>query len=436
VRVASHTVDDAPGRFLSFVSSGLAAHGQREIIVTLLRRSDEVVAALPQPLLDYFVQVHAFAEKGRLVGPGAWTEFGTDFLAAGIRGVAYADAPQIKDVEIPMNALAGILLTSSEMRVVKTCGVFRVLSRLGEARRYYPFPFWCDRDRQSVVPEGVEEASLLARVRSFRAAGASVLLEQDQNCLKLLVVTTGSSDLKGKLDQVPPNQAMAILTEPAPEADGWFFWRPGQKERGAITPPGSRGARLTGFHLIIAPGVEVDGVTPHEDGFALTLRAESWTRFKEALERRGRFEITPPANGLRFELVWIQTEYRNPVDGQVFHSGGWREYGPVGDGKGGASVRLLTSQNEIQTAVGVEPLTTYCKAILTVAEQSLRPVGIRRTIYFQFELAPGSPPSLKTACDPAGVVPEDVLKQMMALSAPVARGVVAFQVVVEQGSDA
>lgn len=72
VTVFSHPIANVPGAFWSFVSHGLQIHGQREIVVTLLRRKDEPEAALPRAVVSFFATVHGLAQRGQLVRAGEW----------------------------------------------------------------------------------------------------------------------------------------------------------------------------------------------------------------------------------------------------------------------------------------------------------------------------------------------------------------------------
>src|SRR5688572_7681786 len=79
----------------SFVSDGLRAHGQAEIVLTLRRPRDKRDASILQNLPQMFGHFAQFADKGAIVRLGGQTEFGpTGFLGhARVRGLRYV-APQ------------------------------------------------------------------------------------------------------------------------------------------------------------------------------------------------------------------------------------------------------------------------------------------------------------------------------------------------------
>jgi hypothetical protein len=406
VNVFSHSIANVAGAFWSFVTDGLIAHGQPELVVTLLRRKDE--PEVPRALLSFFAKVHELAQQGQYVRAGEWTELGqAGFLGPEIRGMGYAAARPIESVELPREALAGILLSSVEIEIAKAYGLYRVLARLGQASRAYPFPFWCDRDRANRVAAGADSASMLDKVARIRTRGISLVAED--NTLKMRVVASAAKELEQAFDQLPPDVGFAFLTEPAEDADGWLVWVPGQGEAAAITPEGSTGSRLTGYHLVLAPNVDEDRVLMGEDGFFMLMRAESWQRFKQALQRQERFDMT--SDNMGFELRWLATKPRQEV-------------------------RLLTSQEEMAAAIATDRLAKYISEISAVVATSVRPTtGPRRTIYLQFELAPGRAPEVKTSSEPPGAVPDSAHRELVGLRAPDVRGPIAFQLVVQAGAD-
>lgn len=433
VKVFSHTTENVGGAVWSFVTDGLTTHGQREIVMTILQRKDEHETAFPPVILTFFRMVFEFAQRGQLVHPGDWSELGSSgFLAPHIRGIAYMEAQQLEGVDIPPDALVGIPLSEVEIRVAKTCGVCRVLSRRGQATTMYPFPCWYDRDQQDLVSEGADDVSMLQKVARITIKGVSLLSEN--NIVKMRAHPSAAKTLKEVLEQIPPDVGLAFLTEPAREADGWLVWLPGQEGPAAITPPGSKGSRLTGFHLVIAPGVEEESVRIGEDGFWLLMRTESWQRLEQALREQDCFEMRPDGEHMGFELSWLETEYKNPVDGKIISTPeGWTEYFPVG----GAvdthmQIRLLVSEHEMTQAIDVERFAAYLQDITGVVEDTIyKETGRQRTVYLQFELAPECEMVVKAACDPTGTVSESVVNRLTELSAPDVQGMLAFQVVVK-----
>ena len=82
------------------------------------------------------------------------------------------------------------------------------------------------------------------------------------------------------------------MTAPDPRADGWLVWSPGQTEPTAITPPGSRGERLTCGFLMLVGEQATDELRLHEDGVAAMLRAPTWHAIREAMRTGGSVDVT------------------------------------------------------------------------------------------------------------------------------------------------
>jgi len=67
-------------------------------------------------------------------------------------GVAYDVSP-----DFGMSAdtlLCGLLLTEPELKMAQVSSTTRVLTQLGNAYRYFPFPYWTDPARASVFARG------------------------------------------------------------------------------------------------------------------------------------------------------------------------------------------------------------------------------------------------------------------------------------------
>src|SRR5262245_44276708 len=151
-RVHLHEIPTGPRRLpcWTYVTSGLWAAGQKEMILSLLRRPDEPPEAFPQDPLYFFAQVHQLARSGQLVDVG-----GRACLLArgGSRGstalTGFIDrAPGYSpDVERPPwgRALTAVLLPAEGAEVVQFIGSSRLPALRGQQPRHYPCPPWSER---------------------------------------------------------------------------------------------------------------------------------------------------------------------------------------------------------------------------------------------------------------------------------------------------
>ena len=346
-----------------YVSQGLWAHKQKELVFALRRDPGEKPESFPHAPLDYFSTVLQLAKQGRLVEAGDYIGFGgTGFLARGFNGLAYA-APQWlpEGVKPAPNLLAAILLTQDELEAVKEFGCTRVMTLLARSQRWFPAPVWSDRRRSSVLSMKQMQQSILAKVARVRTRGVRV--HSEANRIRLRVETQAASRLLKSLEQLPEGGAAAVLTEIDPIANAAFVWEPGQRQIEVITGPGSDASRVAGSFLLFLPGLETNGGEAFEDGYAMRLTQPAWKRIRDAL--RAKAPVTLDADGkyLGFTLEWIEQ--------------GWETYAPAA----GAAQRkpagpletkqitLLAPQEEIGQRIQVQDLAAFVRSVETTMRE-------------------------------------------------------------------
>src|SRR5262249_55664583 len=154
-RVAAHVFahelhpDRGPVPCFTYVTRGLEAFGQRELVFTLVRTGNEA----PRAPLGLLGQIAQLAAQGRLVEAGGLTELGPTgaFGEPALRGFAYQTASPMDGVALPPGALAMIALFGDEIETAKRFGTLRVLARLGRAHNFWPTAPWCALDRRSIA---------------------------------------------------------------------------------------------------------------------------------------------------------------------------------------------------------------------------------------------------------------------------------------------
>lgn len=294
---AHHSVDGLSGNFLTAITVGLAASGQRELVLSMRLAGKEDPIAKMQDIVRFVATVHAWAQAGNIVDEGGLTQFGDRGLF-GVKnsGLLYADARPLDGIRLPKRALAAIFVDAQESRTALDFGTYRVLTRIGFQLRLFPFPTFGALDRPSAMTKR-ESQSLLTKVARMRAPGVA-FLEVD-GCLR---VTLPSDDSLAKaFGALPPATSFVLLTRPAPDANAILVWKPGQTEKTGISPDGSDGSRLSGSCLMVVPGATSEGARVFEDGYSLSLSSESWASFSAAVIARRALSLVL-ADGLRLEL--------------------------------------------------------------------------------------------------------------------------------------
>jgi hypothetical protein len=440
-RVHLHDIDAQDGAVpcWTYVTNGLEAHGQKELIFSLRRGLKENPDDFPEAPLSFFTQLYHLAEQGRLVDAGEITEMATpSFL--GHKGLLYAPPQSCQNIEGLGAALAAILLTEEELTAVKEFGPTRVMARLGQAYSYYPCPPWSERGRPSLSFARSIQQSILAKVPRLWMRGIRVRLENDRIVLRLLPQL--SERIRDRLDQISLNTPLALLTNLDPSAHGCLVWEAGQSQPAAITPPGSAGRHLCGCFMLFVPEQSEDGGKLIEDGFGMMLTDASWTAIRRALATGENVSVPATVGGMSFQLEWIQTSYHNPIDGSVYHvEGGWNTYSPASskeqDEESGPALMkrmvLLTHEQEINVRVGTKPLAVYMRDVeQAVGRHFASPApSDGQDLLVQFELWPGGNVEVGFASRPeiTHEVLEELHTSLLALPTPtVTHDSIKFQI--------
>jgi hypothetical protein len=433
--IGSH---DGPVPCWTYVSDGLWAHKQKELIFSLRRSPRDRIDEFPNDPLRFFVTVYQFAEEGRLVDVWDFSEARIpDFL--GHKGLMYIRPEPRQDFDIPAPALTAILLTDEELEARKAFGPTRVMVRLGQAYRYYPCPPWSDRMRSSLPFARTVEESILARVPHMWRRGFRV--RHDGNRIVLRLLPKAGQELHAELANLPLNTPCALLTDLDPAANGCLVWKPGQTQLSAITPPNSDGSRLSGCFMLFVPGQPEDGGKYIEDGFGMLLADASWSALRQAIETRNPLSIPATRDGMSFSLEWIPTAYQNPFDGLVHYSeAGWETHLPdrphATNSLEPIDVRhiiLITPEEELVKRVTTQSFGAYTRSVEEYVQRhfAARPKGDGQELLVQFEVSPEGVVEMKMISYPGigDEVLRDLHDHLVALPAPkVNTGPVRFQI--------
>ncbi len=319
VRVHAHDPLGVEGAFITLVSEGLRAEGQREILLTLRARDGDDLEARIVDVASFFGSIHRLAGEGKTVDSGGFTQFGLRGILGGSNnGLLYVDAVPLAGIDLPPNPLAAIVVSSDEIALVRDGVTQRLLARMGELYRTYPFPRWNDLERPSLTAADETASSLLFKVERARTSGVSILAESGH--LQIMVAPDARAPLREMFAISTPAGPFAFLTDPATAANACLVWRPGQTEPAAITPPDSDGSRITGLFLLVTGGVERDEVRLLEDGYSLLLGPASLQSFWHSVEKQQPFSSSR-CEGMTCALEWSSDRYENPVDGHAGDNG-------------------------------------------------------------------------------------------------------------------
>jgi hypothetical protein len=379
VRIFLHEIEYEKENFScwSYVTDGLVAQRQKEIIFTLRREPGQKPDDYSRELLDVFATIFDYAERGQTVDAGQSTLFDESGMGGNrdFRGIGYVEPQGFPGVEtrgVPL--LAGILLRNDEAQIAWDLGLTRVTALLGMKYRYYPCPTWSDLKREPVASLQAMEKSHLWKISSVSARASYY---EERNHVFLSVLPSTRESLEGYLNQLPATQPLALRTQPDPRANACLVWPSGHDQPVAITPAGSDGSRKTGAFLAFIPEQETNEIHTVEDGFFLYLTHSDWRKIREALmSGTDVFVPSATAGGASISVLWAKpAAYTSPVSGETYSAERWTTYNhetslPPKELVAVSSGRtvLLTNTQDLQARTTAEDLGAYVNAIEKVVD--------------------------------------------------------------------
>ena len=284
----------------SFITQGLAAHGQRELVLTLRATPEEITDSFIAALKGYFIMARDFAAQGRRVNVGSASIFSQKRPFPGWQ-LLYTVPYPWPGVPIPPAALAVVFLTDKEMELRERCGPARVMTALGKMYSHYPCPPWCDPRRPELPAAAILEASMLAKTGGI--PNWDVRVVQNGKDIVLRIPPSHQPHVQRLLGQAPEHAVIPLITGIDRTADACLTWEPGQREPTAISMPGSKGEWVSGCFLMIVPGQEEESAQVFEDGFTWMLSDTSWQALRRAMMEGQGLALLVQDKRLRLEWV-------------------------------------------------------------------------------------------------------------------------------------
>jgi hypothetical protein len=268
---------------LTFVTQGLHAHGQREVILTW-RRSTEQGDTLPELPVDIIKNIYALAAQGKVVDSWGYSQFLRESVqdgAASTFQVAYLHPIPLPGIQLPSAALTAIFLSQDDYEVFRAFGLTRLVAARGRHYRYYPCPPWSELPLPKTVSMQSMQGSILAKTPRIHAEGSYATMESSGVTFRL--EPRARQTLANGLKEFKPNQPLALLPELDPNANACLAWEPKKNVTVANVTPGSDLSRTAGCFIAFVPEQKEDSLRMIEDGFALLLTTGRWKSLREAI---------------------------------------------------------------------------------------------------------------------------------------------------------
>jgi hypothetical protein len=300
---------------IAYKTEGLMALGQQEVILILVinKRAKNLHFDFGEPLA-FFRQLHAAAEGGAIVEHGGSTKFGGRGLL-GSSAVIYAQAPQGVVHDMSRDFLYMILLYGmEELEALTAFGHLRLLSMLGHANRFYPYPYWSDSRRDPMSHVGVSGSTLSFFPARYFLPGTSSITHfptRREIILKVEQDSVGDDESEVFL----PDKSMLLLpgTIDFSQAVGCYVHVPNSSQPHAITTKDiaphdmqSLQDKAMACCLVGLVGDQENNTCKMmEDGFSFLITNESWNGFWDSLKNQRDYNMALSEQDMTFCLQWF-----------------------------------------------------------------------------------------------------------------------------------
>ncbi|MBN1260365.1 MAG: hypothetical protein JXB35_06755 [Anaerolineae bacterium] len=287
----------------TYVTSGLAAHRQQEVILTIQSDPQADKGAPLRFPLEILKQLYHLARQGRYVGAWGYTSL-TLLMQQGTGlpfNLAYAHPAPLEGLTLPQDALAGIFLSAEELEVYRTFGLSRLLAAHARHFHYFPYPTWSTFPAPQIVTPEALRNSMLNGIPRIHLPGAAATLEGNQ--VTLHISPQARALLIPNLERLQPEQPFALLPELARDIDGCFAWDPDANTVALNAPPNSQRQRIAGCYVGFVPDQPQNAGHLFEDGFMIMLTSTTTQQVRAALREGAALTFPAPEGKLGFHLT-------------------------------------------------------------------------------------------------------------------------------------
>ena len=286
----------------TFVTQGLWAHRQKELVITLKRTEptdgDEAPGFVPELLKHIF----GLAKQGRTVGAGGYTSMMATGAAKKKRlpfNLLYLHPIPLPGMPIPSPALTVRFMRIEEYQFFQAFGSMRLIATWAQHYHYFPTPPWSEIPAPQVVSMGRFQGSILNKTTRAHLPQSAVNLEGNEVVFRLQ--PEAGAALAQQLERIPPSQPVAFLPNLDPQADSGLAWIPEQNQTTMNVTPTSTRARVAGCFMLFIPEQQAADSRVFEDGFALLVPTKTWEDIREAMVTGESMKVSTAGSSWRME---------------------------------------------------------------------------------------------------------------------------------------
>jgi hypothetical protein len=288
----------------TYVTQGLMAHRQKELVITLRRTDATGDDKAPDFVLKLLKHIFRLAKQGRTVDAGGYTSM-TVAGAAAKEGLPfnllYLDPIPLPGIPMPSPALTVRFMSVEEYRFFQAFGSMRLIATWAQHYHYVPAPPWSEMPAPQVVSVERFHSSILNKTARAHLPQSTVNLEGKEIVFRLQPEARAA--LAGHLDRLPPLQPVAFLPNLDRQADSGLAWMPEQNQTTMNTTPTSKRARIAGCFMLFIPAQQAVSARVFEDGFALLAPTETWEDIRAAMVNGESMKVNTSGTSWRMEYV-------------------------------------------------------------------------------------------------------------------------------------
>ena len=285
-----------------FVSHGLAALKQRELVLVLRIKDSNQPVRLPKTPLPLFIFLFKAILQKKRYTLGDVIRFGEKGLM-GFGGLGFTFGNiNVRNVQLPTQYLNCVLLTREEVVAAQAFGLTRVLARMGFETNRFPFNPWNDVDRQSLPMQGVIKNSQFRGINTQNLKHSSVNLVGGEKVVLTVAAAMQNTVINFMKEQGNTTQ-FGFTTQLLPYHEGALVWLPEKDSIEMNVNPDLDGNVIAGSYVMLTHS-EQSGAAMVEDGFQVQLDDEAWLAFRNAIAKKQNVSITPSSGDMEFSLVW------------------------------------------------------------------------------------------------------------------------------------
>lgn len=365
-----HAINTADGalQLRTFVSRGLSNLGAAELRFTLPADwGNEIVSWA----ISFLGELLRLTKEGRPAELGGFTGLRSSIFGSGLIGFIYARATPLLGID--EGQLALVLLNEEELNLVMEGNATRILGRLAERARFFPYPPWWELRAEPVLSRHAQQESILLKIPVRVGPRDSRVTRIDD---KRIVVSLGPQApqmFRRMWEQGAIVDVFALVAMLAPDADAQMVWIPGA-DAPCATSAGDRPPRKFGhsFAAFLRQSEESDRYRMIEDGLGIFLENGSFERLRDAL-CAGTPLIVHLADGATLEVQFRPKE-------------GWEIYEPDGGKRPQTGrlettmITLLLADSLLASRVEVEVLAGVMQQIEHLIENLAAKYTVRSTV--------------------------------------------------------